>query len=365
MGAWHVEEPIRTPGSPFWTVFKRFGRDELIAMFVNVIGTAIASIFNPSAVVLSLTGPVIEKIGFFPAHIKEALGVYKTTPQTKRKRFGHYLGKAFRGGLVSLLEDLLVHDPIYILLMLFGLKVYAGTPVWLLSAASFVIAVFVVAALEVVVNETRYSLFKRQFRKQGFHYEPYFESRFFISDSVKKEAVLTNIAQQFNLDVKEIIDYHDCYIEDKLPEFSGREGKIRLRRRKRFEGNYIYTAQIVYTRAGQEETNKYDQYRYFPIKKEKLYYIMKGSMAKSFATIKNPIVRKALKKYVDKDFRCIEFKRKVAHNDELLVSIDNLHDGRYLLEVKTFRNKKVLVEAMRYVMQEFPLVQTTKGKIDL
>lgn len=360
-----LEKPIHLPGSPFWNVFKRFGRDELIAMFINVIGTAIMSIFNPSLIVLSITGPVIEKIGFFPAHIKEAVSVYKTTPKEKRKSFRHYLKKAFRGGLVSLLEDLLVHDPVYILLMFFGLKIYAATPVWLLSAASFVIAVFVVAAGEVLVTETRYYLFRRKFKKQGFRYEPYYESRFFISDSENQEQVLKKIAQRFDLTQKRELDYNDCYLEHTLPTFSGREGKIRLRRRRRFEGDYIQTAQIVYTRAGQEQTSKYDQYRFFPIRKEKLYMIMRGTMPKSFTTIKNHKVKNALKKYCSKDMQCIKFKRKVAHNHELLVSIDNLHDGRYLLEVKTYTDTKLLVQATRYVMQEFPLVQTTKSKIEL
>jgi hypothetical protein len=365
MGKIVSEEPISVPGSPFWTVFKRFGRDELIAMIVNVSGTAIASIFNPSTIVLSVIGPVIEKIGFFPAHIKEALGVYKTTPKEKRKRLSQYIGRAFKGGLVSLLEDLLIHDPVYILLMIFGLNIYAGTPVWLLSAASFIIAVFIVAALEVLVNETRYKLFKKRYKKKRFHLESYYESRFFIKSTEKADAVLKKIAKRFGLAIQKEIDYHDCYLENKLPDFSGREGKIRLRRRKRFEGNYIFSAQIIYTRAGKEETTKVDQYRFFPIKKEKLYYIMQGTMPKKFVELKDKHVKKTLQKITNKEMNCIKFKRRVAHNPELLVSVDNLHDGKYLLEIKTYKNKTLLIEAMRYVMEEFPLVQTTKGKHEL
>lgn len=108
------EVPIRMPGNPFWNVFKRFGRDEAISMVINVAGTAIVNMASTSTTVLSLTGPIVEKIGFFPAHIYESIKIYKTTPTNKRKSYGHYLKKAFKGGFTSLAEDILVHDPVYI-----------------------------------------------------------------------------------------------------------------------------------------------------------------------------------------------------------------------------------------------------------
>ena len=66
-----LQEIIKLPGSPFWNVFKRFGRDEIIALFVNVLGTSIAGIWIFNNLLLSIIGPVIEKIGFFPGHFHE------------------------------------------------------------------------------------------------------------------------------------------------------------------------------------------------------------------------------------------------------------------------------------------------------
>jgi len=67
------DAPIMLPGSPFWSVFRRFGRDELIAMIINVIGTAIVNFFIAIPLILSIAGPILEKIGFFPAHLRRRL----------------------------------------------------------------------------------------------------------------------------------------------------------------------------------------------------------------------------------------------------------------------------------------------------
>jgi len=194
-----ADAPIIVPGSPFWNVFKRFGRDESIAMIINVIGTAIVSFFFNAAWIISLAGPIVEKIGFFPAHFKEALDVYKTTPKEKRKGINHYFKRAMKGGSVSLLEDILVHDPIYILLMFLGLSLYTGTPAWLLSAASFIIAVFAVSGLEVGVTELRYKRYKNKLKKLGFEYEKYYESRFFISKEKDPKEVMQSLMKKFEL----------------------------------------------------------------------------------------------------------------------------------------------------------------------
>ena len=104
-----AEEPIKIPENPFWQVFKRFGKDELIAMFVNVISTVVVSFFSVAPLVLSFAGPVLEKFGFFPANFLEARKIYKTTPERKRKKLSHYSKRAFKRSLTSLIEDILVH----------------------------------------------------------------------------------------------------------------------------------------------------------------------------------------------------------------------------------------------------------------
>src|SRR5437868_2011220 len=106
------EKPILLPGNPIWNVFKRFGRDEFIALTINTIGTVIMSFFTQSILLLSVTGPVIEKIGFFPAYLWEAITTYRTTPKKQRKNLTHYLKQAVKRGSVSLAEDICVHDPV-------------------------------------------------------------------------------------------------------------------------------------------------------------------------------------------------------------------------------------------------------------
>lgn len=361
------QEPIKVPGSPFWNVFKRFGRDEAIAMLVNVAGTAVAGFFTASAVILSFTGPVIEKAGFFPGHFKEALGVYKTTPVAERKPIAFYFKKALKGGSKSLLEDVLVHDPFYIALMFLGLKIYSESPVWLLAFASFLIAVLIVAFGEVMVTEMSYFALKQRLKKKGFGIEKYYESRFLISSKEDPVTALKLIAEAFNLAEERGWTYVDTYFENKLSGYSGRTPKIRLRERVSGDDK-IRTAQIIYTRAYEMGKGKVDQYRYFPIAKEKIYFMLEQDMPKSMDEIKDSRARGFMKKSIEKaEPRVVKFERILARSPELLVSVDKVHgkDPFFLLEVKTHRHVKLLKEAMRYVMQELPVIHTTQGKTEI
>ena len=55
-------------------------------MFVlNVSATALIARMTTSPLLISLSGPLIEKIGFFVAYIKEAFDIYSTTLKSKRK----------------------------------------------------------------------------------------------------------------------------------------------------------------------------------------------------------------------------------------------------------------------------------------
>ena len=114
----------------FISTLRRFGRDELLAMFINVIGTGLISLVVTSALILAIIGPIIEKIGFFPAHFKDAFDKKNSKKESMKK--------GFKEGLVSLGEDLLVHDPIYMGLMFLGLNLF-NIPSWFLSGSSFAI----------------------------------------------------------------------------------------------------------------------------------------------------------------------------------------------------------------------------------
>lgn len=361
------EEPIKLPGSPFWNVFKRFGRDEAIAMLINVLGTALMALATANAFILAITGPIIEKLGFFPAHFKEALNIYRTTPEKQRRSFFFYVKKAFKGGTKSLLEDLLVHDPAYILLMFVGLKAYSQTPIWLLASASFILALVIVTFAEVAFTEICYLNFKRQLKAKGFGLETYYESRFFISSNIRPDKVLNTFVKAFNLKSVRKFEYHDLYFENKLPEYSGRSPRIRLRKRSTPEKS-VQTAQVIYTRAYEMSKKKLDQCRYFPIKKEKIYSLLEQKMPDKIEDIKNREARVFLKKVTEKiEPRTVRFVRMLAYDEELMVSADKVHgkDPFFLLELKVYRDKKLLKEAMRFAMREFPVVQTTHGKREL
>jgi len=371
-----AEKPIELPGSPFWKVFKRFGRDEAIAMLVNVVGTAIVSLFSTSVLVLSIAGPVVEKIGFFPAHIWEAWKIYRTTPIKKRKPLRHYAKQAIKGGSVSLAEDVLIHDPLYIILMMAGFAIYPETPAWVLAAMSFIIAVVAVAGIEVGVTELRYWFFKRRAKKVGFKLERYYEARFFINAEADPDEIMSIATEEFGLETQQLLTYYDRYFDAKLPNYSGRGAKIRFRRRTNpdapgeMEGKPAgshYTAQIVYTRAMEATSGKVEQCRFFPIAKEKLYWMYFPESDEEAGSLPDVWANNFLKGIHGGETHALNFIRYVAFNKDILVSADRVRGDRdyYLLELKTHKNLRVLMRAMRFVMQEFPVVQTTHSKAEI
>lgn len=360
-----IEQTIKIPENPFWTVLKRFGRDELIAMFVNVIGTVIFGFFYTSALILSLAGPIVEKIGFFPAHFKEAWTIYKTTPKEIRKNLSHYVKLAMKNGSVSLIEDILIHDPIYIILMFIGINMYSQTPVWILATISFIIAVIMVSILEVMVNEIRYWLLKEKFKLNGFMTEKYYEARFLVDKRESQINVMNKVAKEFKLGKVHKLNYKDIYIENSLPNYSGRSAKLRIRDRTTENKKNFKSIQIAYTIASEFLENKFDQYRYFPIKKEKIIFILKDKCPKNIDEIGDDKIKKMIKKISLKRHKEVNFNRFVARDEELLISVDEVRKNSFLLELKVHKDKKLLCKAMRYVMNEFSLIQTTHGKSEL
>jgi hypothetical protein len=359
------EIPIKLPGSAFWNVFKRFGRDELIALFISTIGTVIFGYFFMSKIVLSLVGPVVEKIGFFPGHIAEAKQLYKTTDPVKRKSKLYYFKKAVKGGSMSLLEDLLVHDPIYIILMYLGLTFYPQTPLWILAALSFIIAVVLVSGGEVLYTEIRYIAFKRNLKKMGCRIEDYYEARFLISTKTTPGDISTKIAKQFNLNRMRSVSYSDQYIENNLPSFSGRKPLMRIRAVSGKNQKKRKSIQIVFVKPNEASMGSLDQYRYFPIKKDKVYYEIRSPINELRELGNNKFGRFA-KKYSVKLDKKITFSRDIMKGGELLISIDKLQDKEYfIVELKVFSDVNLLIKAMKYIMNEFSVIQTTMPKSEI
>jgi hypothetical protein len=365
-----AQHPISLPGHPFWTIFKRFGRDEIVAMLVNVVGTGIISIFYSNLWVLSVTGPVIEKIGFFPAHFWEAWKIYSTTSRSKRKSIWFYIKNALKGGGVSLGEDILIHDPLYIVMMLFGVHFFSSTPVWVLAGISFALAVIIVSGLEFGCTEIRYLLFKRKMLRLGFENESYYEARFLVSfpdddrHNVYKLAVLGSIADEFGLDKQMEIEYDDQYFGSKLPSYSGRVPKVRFRDRGCGKSMFK-SVQAIYTRASEMLPHKMEQCRYFPIKKDKFYAILDSDAG----SVCDFSLDEALRRVhcTHEVLSEVNFYRILAHNKELLASVDIVNENRpyFLVELKVFKDVKLLIQAMRFVMTEFSVIQTTHMKPDL
>jgi len=131
----------------------------------------------------------------------------------------------------------------------------------------------------------------------------------------------------------------------------------------------MQTAQIVFTRASEITQTEMSQHRFFPIKKEKLFFVLDQKMPTNLDDIKDKKAKKLLKSLIHKKTRSprIRFEREIANDPKLLVSVDFINAKRpyYLLELKTYKNTKLLKEAMRYVMTEFPVVQTTHSKIEM
>lgn len=372
-------EPIRLPGSPYWNVFKRFGRDEMVALAISVVATLAFSVFTTSVLILAVAGPVLEKIGFFPTHLWEASSLYRATPLPERLPFSQYLKSALKNGSLSLLEDVAVHDPLYIALFLW-LSLYPGIPLWLIASFSFLVAVAAVAGLEVTWTELRYAYFKRRFRSAGFSIDSYREARFYIRSGQRADAVIEKLKQDFGLREIERLEYHDVYFENRLPRFSGRAPVVRLRRRtagkssRQWQGlsnmaktGYMQSLQVVYTRPQEESSGRLDQFRFFSVRKDKLYFpIDDERMPESLDELAAPW-RKLLR--AGKEFKRVTFERTILLDptDTLYAAVDRLPDGRdgCIIELKIRTDMALFLAAMRFVMMEFPATHTTRQKTQL
>lgn len=361
-----AQAPISVPRHPFWTVLRRFGGDEIIAAIVNILATTVAAVFSSSPLTLALAGPIVEKIGFFPAHLWEAWGIYRTTPPRHRKKLRTYLRQAMAGGSVSLVEDLLVHDPCYTVLMLLGLRAYPQAPVWLLAAASFVIAVVIVSFLETSITELRFWALKKCLRRNGFGSETYFEARFLINrEGRNPECEMVRLAEELGLGSTRRLEYHDLYLRHGLPMYSGRKPKMRLRDRTTDDGGKLRSLQVVYTKATEVVPQQFDQCRFFPVRKNKMYYpLLDGEGVPDF---KPTFLRRKIGLTVTKPIKELSFTRLVANNKQLLLSVDIVKDDRpyYVLELKTHKDIRIMLAAMRMIMCTMPVVQTTQGKSEL
>jgi hypothetical protein len=368
-----LDRPIYVPANPFWQVFKTFGRDELIAGILSFIATALLSLsfyladLNEAAfaaLCLAFIGPIVEKFGFFIGHIKDARDIWETTPVDERKEFSFYAKRALRGGGKSLLQDILIHDPLYVGFMLGGMYLHPQTPAWLLVPVAFGVAVFIVAVGEVSFNELRYKLLIRKLLKKGFEKEGYLEAHFLVR-SENPDQIIRELQKKFLPDVEiKTFEYYDKYYGSSLPEYNARAPKVRIRKRTLGENSWFHTFQVVYTKTIEEQEEP-NQFRFFPIAKEKIYYILDPEKdyccANSAANVdfasENPI-------------KTLEFLRRVVYDRKKIFiavdTVDNNESNIHIIEIKAYYGQeKLLKQAMRFAMMKFPILQTTFSKLDL
>jgi hypothetical protein len=376
-----AEEEISLPRNPFIDVLERFGSCQIIAMTLSALGTLGASkiIGTPDNAlkksIISVTEPLAEKIGFIIPPIIKEVRKYNKTPDSRKEKIIEYVKRATREGTTNLVEDIFIQDPTYFLTMYAGLKLYPQTPPWILSIVSSLIATVGVSLGEVAIKESYFKLNQVKLRHLGFKQKDYVEARFLIRGDKQPYEAFQDLDKEFNLPNQGQWQFKDLYFEDKLPDFSKRTSKLRIRRRTQAQEQStqkqsLNLAEIIFNRAYEMNGRKVEQYRFFPIVKTKLSYVSPLEIT-TFEEISDKRVRNLLVKS-RKSLESIEvnFLRNVAYNKDMLVSLDLMHNQEqvpfYLIEIKSY-NKMVglLEQAMRYVMRRFPVLETTHEKEDL
>jgi hypothetical protein len=259
-----------------------------------------------------------------------------------------------------------------------------NAPIWKISLVDYIISVPAAVGIDCYVDKLRHNRNIKNFEKSGFTSEKYYESRFFVLNEKDPSDVLESLVKEFNLEYKGIAEYTDRYFDVDKAGLSGRQVKMRLRKRtlrdseaKLFakndegQGEHISNMlQVIYTRARKSKSKKEEQVNFYPVTKEKIYAIVNND-AECLDDITDKDIRIAGKNmvYSDKISKPISFSRGVAGNHELAICIDAMSFMRpfYVVELKVYNDTKLLKEAMRYLMVECPIAakQTTYGKADM
>tara|TARA_Y100001935_G_scaffold247856_1_gene244270 strand:+ start:489 stop:1733 length:1245 start_codon:yes stop_codon:yes gene_type:complete len=394
---------IRPPRNPFWEVFRTFGRDELTGGVIALVATALIEgsfhLYNNGGLwgvelaaftavqiwVLALAGPVLEKVGFFFWHVKEARDTYHNTPVIYRKPLGFYIRNALRGGSKTLMWDILLHDPMYIGLMLLGMHIHPATPAWLLVPVAFGLAVVAVAFLEVGIGELRYVIFRDRVSRypRSFKLERYYDARFYLDPSADPEEVIEILRNRFLPNHPVVIrNYEDHYYHQTTPpDFNGREAVIRVRDREaepepsRWDNEEprpqkMISVQYIFSRVieGAQELN---QFRCFPRQKDKIYHVSHDLLAAK-RVASDEIKKTCTVGVKPAQSIAIRFERRMVYDPNImLLAVDRLYEegkpnGHTVIEVKVYPEKlELLIEAMHFIMHQFPALQTTDPKLAL
>lgn len=377
------DSPIEIPRHPYIQNVREFGELELVAAGLNFGSTGISELvfkFFPELldpvtqkIFLGFIGTIAEK-GWFPVEaVLDTRHKLKTTPPKFRKSGREYLKDASKKWVSSQFYDLFhdIGDIVSLLALQFAIP---QVPAFMWKFVSFSLGVLLAAGVKTGTEEMKYRRIQKILQAAGFEPERYYESRFLIDSQHNPEDVVGQISEEFGLSIQSRGTYNDRYFWSNLPEYSGRRGKSRLRQRTNPEvgaDSWMQTAQLIFTRAGQEATKNPDQFAFYPVKKTKFYRQIEGAMPGSLDEIEDPQVRAAMQRFSGAFLEFFQFDRLVGRDPKtLFASADIVHAQRpfNVVELKAYpgkENLRRLQEAMRFVMMSFVTLQTTRSKLHL
>ncbi len=380
------DKPIQVPGNPFRGIAVTFGAAEMASLVVGVAGTAgldyalnnnllpFATSPEVQTLMLALVSPVIEKVGLVGFPLVKCVKEYLEGGNCMdRPELWKYLSGGLKQGLANIGRDISAHDPLYSIMMGAGLLAMPQIPSGVWSFVSFVTALGLVVVGEVGLKEAAYALDQYKLKKAGFKPEKYLETRFYVGTD-EPLSLLEKMSTRFGLESDIMTgEYRDRYFSTRgLHGYNGRTPALRLRQRASetpTEG-LKKSMQIIHTRASEIARKAPEQYRYFPVEKDKFWAPLgQSEMPWTTEKIENPTLRRIHRQATTGECSDVRFSRSAVQNPKtILVSVDNVnsHNGNlYVVEIKSWKDTesiRVLVDAMRYVMMEYPVWQTTHGK---
>lgn len=360
------KSPIIIPEHPYKTEITSFGRDEMAWLAVNTIGTAIIDYMlknfssmseQAKKVTLSIWWPVVEKIWFFIPHlIKEIINQKKHNEKDMKK----LLKSTLSWWSETLIKDLLLHDPLYIAMMYVGQETLPQTPTVLLSFVSFVSSLLVVWMVKVWYDEWKFKYFCHTLKMKWFLHESYYESRIHMHSFEEAEKIFESLMHEFDIDEKDTWEYNDTYYSPKPMKYlSGRTARVRERTRSNLDET-LHSWQLLFTKPREYKTKDIEQYRYFPIKKDKFAF-KAASKEEVQATL-------STYKHIENN-KQVNFTRRYGNDPAwLLVTMDTLYvwdEKKYVIELKVHKDLLLLKEAIKMVLTDTTWEQRTHGKDDL
>jgi hypothetical protein len=368
------------------------GRDEVYAWVISTAATFAASALLPRvagglsagayALILALVGPVAEKGGLFVHYFRGAFREFRRAEPGERRALRHYVAKAIRAGWPSLRADLLYHDPTYTVLLWVLLRVTGSQGMvgaTLLAGVSFVAAVAIASALDVLWVDLMYALLHWRLRRAGFVTKSYYEARFLVDpegdDTFSPQNTLDRLQAHFNLPVRTTHLYRDVYLTaHSLAVYNGRRPYLRFRQRTDEDGSVSKQAvQVMYARAREVRTGSLSLYRCFTTLKQKSGFDFPLEEPMPWRTdqiVDGEVARIVGRLSSTNEHREIKFRRHVAMDPHgLFVSVDippqsPAPTGAYWLEVKSRHDVEALRGASDYIAWKLPVRATTQMKCE-